>query len=194
MSTPAPAPEKDPNVFNLKGGRLSFPHLWKPSAALESEGEPKYSATILLNKVEAKDQIEALKARIKQLIVTELKPLTSLPPDKICLRDGSFKADKEGYGDDVVYVAASDTRKPKVKDQKRNDMDENDPRVFAGCYVNMVIRLWSQNNKYGKRVNASLVAVQYLRTGEPFGAAQVDVDSVLDEEPEETEGDSMSLL
>lgn len=176
-TTPAP----DPNVFALKG-RLSYAHLFKKHAM---EGnEPKFQATIIMDKEGDKDQIEALKKRIKELIV-EMK-LTTLPPDKIPLRDGAYK-DKEGYGESTVYVAASNDKKPQVVDQKRQPMDQDDPRVYSGVYGKLLIRLWKQDNGYGKRVNASLEGFQYLRTGEALGQAPIKTDLYLTDEPDEGE-------
>jgi len=52
-------------------------------------------------------------------------------------------------------------------------MEENG-KPYAGCYVNMSIRLWAQDNQFGKRVNAQLRAVQFVKDGEAFGDKPVD--------------------
>jgi hypothetical protein len=46
-----------------------------------------------------------------------------------------------------------------------------DNRPYSGCYVNCIIELWAQNNAYGKRINANLLAVQFYKDGQPFGDA-----------------------
>jgi hypothetical protein len=33
--------------------------------------------------------------------------------------------------------------------------------------------LWTQNNSYGKRVNANLLGVQFYKDGEPFAAGEI---------------------
>ena len=43
-----------------------------------------------------------------------------------------------------------------------------------------VIRLWWQDNQFGKRINASLEVVRFRKDGEAFGAAPVSAD-VLDD-------------
>ena len=48
---------------------------------------------------------------------------------------------------------------------------------MSGDYVNVVLDLWGMNNNYGKRIIASLEAVQYAAKGEPFVASSVNVDS-----------------
>jgi hypothetical protein len=34
---------------------------------------------------------------------------------------------------------------------------------YSGCHANAIINIWAQNNKWGKRVNAGLTGVQFLR-------------------------------
>ncbi|MWN55950.1 ssDNA-binding protein, partial [Escherichia coli] len=43
----------------------------------------------------------------------------------------------------------------------------------AGCYVNAVIDIWAQDNNFGKRINASLGGVQFLRDGDAFAGGGV---------------------
>ena len=43
-----------------------------------------------------------------------------------------------------------------------------------GDYVNAVIEVWAQNNDFGKRINANLVGIQYVKQGESFGKASDD--------------------
>lgn len=52
---------------------------------------------------------------------------------------------------------------------------EDDEVLYAGCYVNAIIDLWVQNNGFGKRVNANLYGIQFVKDGEQFGAGAVDV-------------------
>ena len=55
--------------------------------------------------------------------------------------------------------------------------DEPSGRPYAGCYVNAVLEFWAQDNKFGKRVNATLMGVQFFRDGDAFsggGAASDD--------------------
>lgn len=185
-TTEKPKTEKDPNVFVLKNVRLSFPHLFKASAMEGSD--PKFSAVFLLDKENPEHQktISELNKRISEITLSVCKVKT-LGADKVCLRDGDEKSDKDGY-ENHMYLSASDTKKPQVVDQSKAPMDADDPRMFAGVYVNGVVRIWGQSNQWGKRVNASLSIVQYVRTGEAFGAAPLAVDDYLDAEPDEQGG------
>lgn len=58
-------------------------------------------------------------------------------------------------------------------------------RVFqGGCYVTILIRPWPQDNEYGIRANAELLAVQFKAKGDPFGTSrrldEDDIDDSLD--------------
>jgi hypothetical protein len=58
-----------------------------------------------------------------------------------------------------------------VIDRDKTPLAESDNRPYSGCYVNCIIELWAQNNAYGKRINANLLAVQFYKDGQPFGDA-----------------------
>lgn len=63
------------------------------------------------------------------------------------------------------------------------DLKESDGLLYSGCYANVLIRIYGYDGK-GKnpnRINASMEAVQFVRHGEAFGSAPVDVDNVFDE-------------
>lgn len=60
-----------------------------------------------------------------------------------------------------------------TEDEKVADM------VYGGCWAHILIRPWYQDGKkvgagYGKRVNAGLVGVQFIRDDEPFGEGRID--------------------
>lgn len=159
--------------ITLLNVRLSYPHLFKAQSA-QAGGDPKFSAAFILDKKSQADQIKSLQNAIEDMIKTEKM---KVDPDKRCLKDGSNKPDS--YGDDVMFVNASNTVRPQVVDRKKNPVAEEDNVIYGGCYVNAVIRLWPQNNQFGRRVNASLEVVQFVKDGEPFGRKPVDVASAL---------------
>jgi hypothetical protein len=177
-------------VITIKGARLSYPYLFKAQPPKEGTGEPKYSAAFILDKATQNDQIIAVKTKVKE-VLNEFNKGVLLAPNLYCIRDGSFKPDKPGYGDTVEFISTSNTRRPLVVDHKdvRDaqgklvPMDPEDKRLFAGCYVNATFRLWFQDNKNGKRVNASLEGVQYVGPGEPFGAEQLEAEEMFGDAP-----------
>lgn len=62
---------------------------------------------------------------------------------------------------------------------------------YGGCFVDVIIRPWAQDNKYGKRVNAGLTAIQFKKHGEPFGQGRVSEDEI-DDSFDASDGDEDS--
>lgn len=150
--------------IKLNNVRLSFPSLFRKGTFAGEE--TKYEATFLLNKTEQKDLIEQIQKGIAELISTELKG-AKLPADKICLKDGdTFEYD--GYAGHYS-IKASSQKRPIVLNRDKSPLTEDDNIIYPGCYVNAIIDLWAQNNSWGKRINASLLGVQFAKDGEPFG-------------------------
>lgn len=183
----ATATAPNPNQIKLTNVRLSYPQLFTPKAM--EGGEPKYSASFILDDVIHAAEIAAIKKRIAELVKDN--KLGTLPVAKICLRPGTEKPDVDGYGEGCHFLTSSNSKKPRVVDRDRTDMSPGDARLFAGCYVNAVCNLWAQNNKFGKRVNASTEAVQYSKPGEPFGAPPVDVNTAFEDLPDDGSDDLM---
>jgi len=162
--------EKDPGIITLPNVRLSFPHLFTPHAMEEGQ-EQKFSATFLFDNNEHAALLDKIDAQIDRLALDEFKKKINF---KRCLRDGNEKSELEGYGDGKSFLTASNKARPGVVDRRLNPIVESDGIIYAGCYVNATIRLWVQNNQWGKRVNAQLRAVQFVKDGESFGAGPVD--------------------
>ena len=103
--------------------------------------------------------------------------------DKLALKDGDDSGRDEMIG--KMTIKASTKKRPVVIDRDKTPLVEDDGKPYAGCYVNAIIRLWAQDNSYGKRINASLEGVQFHKDGEPFGAGGVSVDEFDDFEDED---------
>lgn len=151
--------------LHLKNVRLSFPALFQAKSA-QAGGEPKFSAAFLIDKSD--EQLNVISAAIKDCIKEKFG---DQPPKgiKSCLRDGDEK-EFDGY-EGHMYVSASSARRPLVIDRDRTPLGAEDGRPYAGCYVNAIVRLWAQDNKYGRRINAELSGVQFLKDGDPFGSS-----------------------
>ena len=166
-------------TIKLKNVRLSFASLFK-KATFGGE-ETKYEGTFLIDKETQADQI----AEINTAIAAMLKEKKAkLSPDRICFKDGDG-IDYDGYAGHMS-IKASNAKRPIVIDRDKSPLTEDDGRPYSGCYVNAVLELWFQDNTWGKRVNANLLAVQFAKDGEPFGegGASVSVDDfdVIDED------------
>jgi hypothetical protein len=161
----------------VKNARLLYgAALFVPQRGPEGTGEPKHSATIGFPKdhpVVAQikkgfEQVSKEKWGAKAVeVYTMLKA-----GDRLCLHDGDAKADKEGYKGNL-YISASNKLKPLIIDGLKQPLDANSGKPYSGCYVNAEIELWAQDNKFGKRINATLRGVQFARDGQRLAGGGV---------------------
>lgn len=154
--------------IKMKNVRLSFPSLFQTSM-FGDDDTGKYEATFILDKVEHAEVIEQIQKQIA-IYKKDLKSPT-LGADRICLKDGDEQERPEFEG--KMTIKANTKKRPLVIDRDKSPILEDDNKVYAGCYVNAIISLWAQNNKYGKRVNGQLDGVQFNQEGEPFGDGAV---------------------
>lgn len=174
------------NVVMLSNVRLAFPQLWDPTQ-VNGEGKPAFSAAFLMTPnhpdiAKMKNAIrEVAQAKWGEKAADILKAL--IAGDKVCLHNGDLKSNYDGFAGNQ-YVSARSYVRPLVIGQDRSPLAESDGKPYAGCYVNAQIALWAQQNNYGKRINAQLRGVQFLRDGDAFGGggvAQADEFEVVDD-------------
>ena len=156
--------------IKMQAVRLSFPSLFN-TAKFGGEDTGKYEATFVLDKVEHAEVIAGIKAQIDRLMKEELKG--KVPSDKLCLKDGDEMGRPEFEG--KYTIKASTKKRPLVINRDKSPITESDNVIYAGCYVNAIVSLWAQDNKFGKRINAQLDGVQFCRDGEAFGDGAVSV-------------------
>jgi len=175
----------------LNNCRLSFADLFKPGKPQKNDkGEMvpgKYKCNLLMEKgtEDTKKNLAKLKLANTQVKTDkwgEEKKWPKLKPEKVYLRDGD-QEDWDGY-EGCFYVSANNPNQPVLIDRKKDAKGKwieltiengGSKLLYSGCYVNAIIRVWAQDNEFGKRVNASIESVQFLRHGEAFsGGAPVD--------------------
>jgi hypothetical protein len=149
----------------IKNVRLSFPDLFIAKKFNEDDKSPaKYSAMFIL----AKDhpQIAEITAEIKSVKAAKWTDPSIRPI--VCLRDGADKSGA-GFGEGVFFFNASNVIRPTVINKDKSPLTAGDGLPYAGCYVDVSIEFWAQDNKFGKRINATLKGVQFRDHGEAFG-------------------------
>lgn len=165
--------------IKLENVRLAFPQLFE-AKSVNGEGDPAFSATFIIPpehpvtqtlrdgfEVVGKDKWSGKWATVKKEIEAK---------DRTALHDGDTKAGYAGF-EGNLFVSARNKSRPTVVDRDRSPLVSADGRPYSGCYVNALIELWAQDNAYGKRINASLRGVQFIRDGDAFlggGAASED--------------------
>lgn len=163
----------------LKNVRLAFPQLWTPRAA-EAGGTPRYGAAFIIEP--GSENEKACEAAIKAVATAKwgtnaagiLKAL--IAQRRVALRkEERVNSKGEVYRgfEGMHSLNASNRTRPTVVDRDRTPLTAEDGRPYGGCYVNARVSFWAQDKSdptIGKRVNCTLLGVQFVRDGEAFGA------------------------
>ena len=162
----------DPAKVRLKMVRLSYPHLFRPKGfGKKNEGDPKFSATAIIDPdtkagAAALELLDDAIAYVREEKWGKKQP--KIKGDRICLREGDSDEDET---DGMMICTASNLKRPLTLDENGDEVVEADDVIYGGCYVDMIIRVWAQDNDYGQRVNASLEGVKFRKDGQAFSAA-----------------------
>ncbi len=161
--------------IKLSNVRLAFPALFEAKGI--NGGTPVFSASFLLSPDHP--DVKNIKETIDK--VGQEKWGARWPSvknglekqDKLALHDGDVKADYDGFAGSL-YVNANNKTRPLIIDRDKTPLDSSDGKPYGGCFVNASIELWCQDHAtHGKRVNASLRGVQFLKDGDRFGGGGI---------------------
>lgn len=166
----------------IRNVRITFPVLFNPKGIRQEDGSmstPKYGASFLFppNGEQHKELSKAIIAVAKEKWPTawEIHVRNAKATDKLCVHDGNLKT-YQGYANNLFLTASTEVQ-PDVRDSDASRLGSSKAgRIYAGCYVDAVVQLWAQDNKWGKRVNAELLGVQFRRDGDAFRAGAVAAD------------------
>lgn len=162
--------------------RFSYPNLARPYEGTNDDGQKtaKYGVRGLAPKKThkaVKDELVLMKNEF-----LKANKIEKIKPDSFFVKDGDLD-DKPEYEGHWV-IGASENVMPRMRDRKGNVINPDwfgTPKYpfFPGCLGNMLIRPWWMNNKYGKKVNANLVAVQFVMDdGVVFGEGRISDDEI----------------
>lgn len=189
----------DGTIF-LEFVRASYPHVLDKYKGDDENAKAKHSIVGLMPKRKAWREAEQLVNEVISKILKENK-VKNIRADNKFFRDGDLAA-KDEYekfwtinASEANRVVVRDSRKdPKTGKPRTLKKGEDDDRIYAGCWVNLIIRPWFQNNKHGKKVNAGLILVQHVpiekvrevwskASDDPFGNQRIseeELDDTLD--------------
>jgi hypothetical protein len=97
--------------------------------------------------------------------------------DKLCLHDGNVTKGGADPYKDMLFVSSSNSRKPRclvTRNGVNVEIGPDDPMFpYSGCWANVMVDIWPQGadgkpSQFGKRINATLTGVQFLRHDEAF--------------------------
>jgi len=159
----------------LKDVRIAFPDLFQ-ARQYEGQGPFTYGATFLMEP--GSDAAALVHKTIKEVAAEKwtakasdvLKSMAG-NNQKICF----YAGDQKEYDGFAGMMALSTKRQqeaghPKVVDQKLNELSSQDGKPYGGSYVNAKVDIWAQENKWGKGIRATLIAVQFVKDGDAFTA------------------------
>lgn len=153
----------------LKNVRLSYAHIFRPSA-IADDAPKKYSVTAIIPKSE-EAQLRAVKTALATAAEARfpgrIKPEKPWPATLHCpLKDGDTLADEHPeYANAYILRAASD-RRPVVLDRHCAALTEEDGLLYSGCYANLSLAAAAFDVSAKKGVTVYLNGVQFVRDGE----------------------------
>jgi hypothetical protein len=168
----------------LEDVRLAFPELFT-AKTVNGQGDPAFSATFLMQP--DSPSVEVLNNAFEEIgkekwgnkWVNVKKELET--KDRLALHDGDAKSNYSGFPGNL-YISARNKTRPLVIDRNKSPLTAQDGKPYAGCFVNASVELWAQDNNYGRRINATIKGVQFLRDGDSFtggtSASEDDFDDV----------------
>lgn len=92
------------------------------------------------------------------------------------VHDGDLKPNWDGF-EGNVYINASAQSRPGIFDRDRTPLAASDGRPYGGCYVNMLVDVWAQDNQFGQKLNTTLLGIQFVRDGDAFAAGAPPADA-----------------
>jgi len=154
----------------IQGLRCSFPQLWQEDVQADGSKFGK-GIKLLLCKEKDADAIKLIKSEISRIMKEKPKiaeVVKKSGESKMCLKDG----DREEYGD-VKMLNCGNPKTIMVMHKNATPATEADDPIYSGCMVNAKVEIWGQDNKYGKRINAKIIAVQFAGDAASFDGGHV---------------------
>lgn len=201
-------------VILLKNVRLAFPHLFTPTSRSEDKPnekvfngtfifeDPNPTVTVINSdksrrSAKLQDVIrEVATERWKDKAPSMLKTIKL--KNKLCLRNGDMKEQYEGFAGNYFIGATSKNRPTlrKLQDGQPVPVTEEDGVIYAGCYGDVSLDIWAQDNKHGQGINAGLRGFLFTRDGDAFagGGAADDDEFDLSDTGGAGDGEAESLI
>lgn len=197
-------------VIRFNNVRLAFPHLLEKHTPPGSPGAvPAYSGDFIIDPVANKVEWEKMGNTVAAMAQEKWPEIWQQVLEVIkgdrklrCYGSGEEKKDKRtmqtlsGYEGKRYISGRNRDTQPDFYDQHGDLIDLKDaladnPTFYGGCYVNVAIKLWLQDNTHGRGVRGDLIALQFVRDGEPFASHHIDTSgmfSPVEGAPEPTAG------
>jgi len=165
--------------IKLDNVRLSFEHLYKPSAYQNDPTvTPKYSGVFMFAK--GSDTEKQLRAAIAGVAKEAWKNKASAMLTRLdgsnntrVIHDGDVERDIDKYPEYAgqLYINPKNKVRPTIVNRNAQPVDENSiQHPYSGCYCNVYVDVWAMSKGTSQRVNLTLLGVQFYKNGEKFTA------------------------
>ena len=152
--------------------RLSYANIWQAKSI--NGGAPKYSASVLIPKSDAKT-VAKVKAAIQAAyeegegkLKGNGKTVPTLASLKTPFRDGDTeRPDDEAYAGHWFINANSNTA-PGVVDANREPIYDTS-EIYSGVYARVSLSFYAFNSNGNRGIACALQNIQKVRDGEPLG-------------------------
>lgn len=166
----------------IENARLSYVYVFHPMIGRNDQGQETKNYCLHAIIPPSHPAVERIKEAQRKVAAAKwgenyMQVLNQLAlQHRVPLHDGALKGG-EGY-EGNLYVSANSRVKPRVlvtRNGQNVDIGESDPCApYSGCYGNVIVDIWAQQHpKWGRRINAQLTGVQFLRHGDRFGGGRV---------------------
>ena len=139
------------------------------------EGKASYGAQLIIapNDPQIANIEKALLAVAKDKWKAEAQQVYDMlkAQDRLCFRRHP-KLDKQGKPYDGFegnfYLACSSRENQKPLCLNADKTIANDGTIYGGCYIDVKLSLWPQDNNFGRRINAQPLVFQFRAPGDAF--------------------------
>lgn len=159
----------------IMGARLAFGDgiYEKKTFAGEPGGKADFSAKFILpqnhKQIAELAEIERKVAKDKWGAKADDNLRLIKAKGKNLVKDGDTQR-SDGFAGNLFVSARADSR-PTVVGRDRTPKQKGDNGApYSGCYVNVKLDVWAQDNSWGQGINATLLGVQFVRDGDSFSA------------------------
>ena len=167
-------------LIHLSHVRASYLYCFEPYTAKPSPQNPNPSPVFTCHFLMAPDHpdLKKVAAAIEAVgsahqwkggLTWEMAKAQIKGKDALCLHRGDVtKAGAPEYAG-LYFLSGNNKKRFTIIDGDRSPLTAADGRPYSGCYVNAIVDIYAQDNSFGKRINATITGIQFLRHAEAFG-------------------------
>lgn len=158
----------------IKNVRLAFFNGYEPGTF---EGKQSFGAQLIIapNHPQIADIDKAIQAVAKEKWKDSWKEIYQMldKQGRLCFRKGP-KLDKQGKPYDGfegmfhLSCSAAPEKRPLCLKANKTVSTSRDGDLYGGCYADVKLSLWPQDNQWGRRVNAQPLVFQKRADGDAF--------------------------